>query len=216
MGSSALGGAGSIARGAPTGRGAAIDRVCVDDGRAADTGGVLALIAGQQLGGGVEGDVGAVEEGGTCRRDSDDLDASVGAVGNLEGCQNRLADVVEADGAIARLVPDGDERDVEGIDGIPESKVDVGQSVRVRADPEKGSAVSRPLSTIVRAVLLANTGTRVIPLGDARVGSREKERVGTPVWIVEMEVSRHGREEGDQQSFEHFGKSRSSVYLSDC
>jgi hypothetical protein len=57
--------------------------------------------------------------------------------------------------------------------------------------------------------------TRVIPLGDARVGSRESERVGTPVWVIEVEVSRYGRDESDQQSFEHFGNSCSGVLSSD-
>lgn len=41
MGSSALGSGSSI------GRGGAVDRVCVDDGRAADVGGVLTLVARQ-------------------------------------------------------------------------------------------------------------------------------------------------------------------------
>jgi hypothetical protein len=106
-----------------------------------------------------EGKVGThVKEGGAGRRDGDDLDAGVGAVRDFEGSQNRLADVVEADGAIARLVEDGDERDVESGHNIADSKVDIGQSVRVRAGPQKRAAISRPLSTIVRTILLADTG----------------------------------------------------------
>jgi hypothetical protein len=65
MGSSARGAAGSVAggssRGTSTARGVAVDAVCVDDGRTTDPGGVHALIAGQQLGRGVEGDVGALK-----------------------------------------------------------------------------------------------------------------------------------------------------------
>jgi len=65
--------------------------------------------------------------------------------------------VVQADGAIAGLVEDVDERDVESVHDIAESKIDICQSRLMRAGPEKGATVSRPLSTIVCAVLLTNT-----------------------------------------------------------
>jgi hypothetical protein len=98
-----------------------------------------------------------VKERGAGRRDGDHLDAGIGAVGDFHRSQNRLADVVEADGAISRLVEDVYERDVESAHDIADSKVDIRQSIRVRARPQKGAAVSWPLSTVIRAVFLANS-----------------------------------------------------------